>query len=136
MKTLAATFILLATLAIASDDKKTFEPVDAWPQTVTIGKVVYYNPPVSICVKAGYRLKTALPVTPVGKQVKSLTWEQDTNDASRCVAVCAYEDAPPPPPPEVLIEIPATNIVFWATSNGVPREWRLKSIAATNKVEK
>jgi hypothetical protein len=111
-------------------------PCDQFPNPLRYGGKTIGNPSSAQCVKAGYRLKAVMPVTPAGKQVKSVTWEQDAKDASKCVAVCAYEDVPPPPPPEVLIEIPATNIVFWATSNGVPREWRLKSIAATNKVEK
>ena len=136
MKTLIAAIILLV-LAVAT---RGFDAVDAWPKTVTLDGVTYYNATTPICVKAGYRLKGVMPTPPSGKQVKGLvTWSQDTNDASRCVAVVEYEDITPPPVvppyvPEVLVEIPLTNVSFFATTNGIAREWRKKNVPATNAV--
>jgi len=136
MKTLTAILCMAASLAFG-EDKQAFEPVDAWPSQVTIGKVTYYNPPASICVKAGKRLKTAMPGTPTGKQVKSVTWEQSTNDASRCVAVCVYEDIVIVPVyEETLVKVGYTNVQFWFNTSGAWRSCERIDAPKTNKVEK
>jgi hypothetical protein len=136
MKTLIAILVCVATFALAQAEKKII-PVDAWPRVLQYDGKICYGPDVGQCVSQGYRLKQPMPATPTGKQIVKVEWEQDAK-ADMCKAKVTYEDAPPAPPPpapEILVEVPATNIVFYATSNGVARSWAVKS-AATNTVEK
>ncbi len=120
MRTLLAIIMLAAVAAYG------FDAVDVWPKVVTIDKVMYYDPPVPICVKAGYRLKLAMPATPAGKRIVSTVWEQDA-DPARCKAKVTYEDIPAPPVivPEILTNVPAEKCTISFTTNGDFRaiEW-------------
>ncbi len=141
MRLITTIILLSATMALGQVDKQVIIPVDTWPKEVIYNGVQTYAPvPVATCVAAGYRLKpTVKPAPPTGKQIKTETLVQDDKDASMCKYETTYEDIPPPPVvppevPEVLVVIPLTNVVFYATSNGIPREWKLKTMPKTNAV--
>ncbi len=82
--------------------------------------------------------KLGKPATPEGKRIKTEEIIQDPDDVTKCKYKIVYEDIPEPPippPPEVLFEVPITNVIFLATSNGIPRSWKLKTMPVTNSVE-
>jgi len=134
MKTLIVAIVLSAVTAFG------FDAVDAWPKTVTVGGVTYYNPPASICVAAGKRLKPAVkPVAATGKQIKSETLVQDPDKPEMCKYVMEYEDAPKPAPapePEVLTNVPAAKCSFSFTTLGDFRAIEWLDAPKTNKVPK
>ena len=114
-------------------------PVKQWPKTIYAPDKIITVATISECVKAGYRLLTAKPATPGGKRIKSEKIVQDDKDPAKCKYDIVYEDIPEPPEPpvivpEVLVIVPATNIVFWATTSGVPRSWKLKNAPASNNI--
>ena len=123
---------LMTTLLIAAD----IIPVSVWPKTIVTTDKVICNPTALQCVEAGYRLLADKPATPSGKRIVSQKIIQDPNDETKCIYEITYEDIPivPPVVPEVLVIVPVTNVIFYATSNGVPRNWKLKTMPATNTV--
>jgi len=142
MKTLIVIILLAAMSAMAQVEKQIFDAVDAWPKTVSVGGVTYYNPPVSICVASGKRLKPAAkPATPVGKQIKAETLIQDPDKPEACKWEITYEDAPPvvPPPvipPEVPVKIDVSKVEFYAFTNSGIINMVWLDAPKTNKVEK
>lgn len=127
--------VTAATVGMAQAEKAII-PVVVWPKTISTADKLITGPTVEECVSYGYRLLTAKPATPTGKRIASEKIVQDDKNSTRCKYDIVYEDIPvkPTPAPEVLVEIPATNVIFMATSNGVPRSWKLKTMPKTNMV--
>jgi len=135
MKYAIMAILMAATLAMGQDK---IIPVTAWPKSVTLDGKVWNNPSVDMCVKAGLRMIPKVkPATPAGKRIKSETFVQDEKAYEMCAYEIVYEDVPTPKPvvPETLVIVPLTNVVFYATTNGLPRGWGL-AYSKTNKVEK
>lgn len=67
-------------------------PVFSWPKVINVTNVQIINPSIDICVKYGYRLLPAQPITPIGKCIKSETIIQDVDNPVMCKYVIEYED--------------------------------------------
>jgi len=135
------TAILLAIMLGLCQIANAIIPVKKFPSTIHLPDKIITGATIADCVEAGYRLiPKDKPEAPSGKRIKKEEFVQDETDESACKYRIEYEDIPalppppPPPPPEVLVVVPLTNVVFWATSNGVPRSWKLKNAPVTNSM--
>jgi hypothetical protein len=129
---------ILALCAVSAVAAEKLIPVSAWPRVIqTAGKQIV-NPSEGDCVKAGYRLIPAKPVTPIGKRIKSETLVQDAKKASYVTWQIVYDDIPAPVivPPEVLTNVAADRVSFLFSTNGQYRGVRWLDAPATNKVPK
>ena len=137
MRKIFTTVLLMAILAVAVYATDII-PVKLWPTTVHLDGKTHCNPNIETCVKAGYRLLTPKPVTPIGKRIKSEKIIQDPNDETKCKYDIVYEDIPPspiPPPPEVLTNVVSDRCVFVFTTNGSFRNAKWMDAPVTNVVE-
>ena len=123
-----------------AEDKAGIIPVATWPKTISTSAKLICNPTMDQCVKVGYRLLTAKPTTPSGKQIKTETIIQDPNDETKCKYEVTYEDIPivgePVIIPEVLTNVPASKVSFNFTSNGFFRGVTWLDAPKTNAVGK
>jgi len=97
------------------------KPVKVFPTVVRFEGKTHYNADVATCVKAGYRMLPANPITPGGKRVKTETIIQDPDNPIMAKIVREYEDIPEPSPPEILINIASDKVTFQFTTNGIYR---------------
>ena len=119
MKVIIIAILFAAVLAVQQAPADII-PVTSWPSIVRYGGMTYYQPSVSICVSAGYRMLAPKPATPAGQRIVSEKIIQDPSDPSKCVFDLTYEDIPAPPVPVV---VGVTNIIvgriqFVFTTNG------------------
>jgi hypothetical protein len=120
MRTVITAILFATGIALAGAQK--IIPVDAWPSAVLVGKVLYTNPSVKLCVEAGYRIKGAMPATPSGKRVVSVSWVQG-DKAEQCKAVVTYADIPAPVVPPIVgtVTVAADRVQFVFATNGTYR---------------
>lgn len=118
-RTIIAAMLVCALVGAQAEDAKII-PVTSWPSTIVTGGKLITGASVADCVKAGYRLLEAKPVTPIGKRITSQTIVQDPKDVTKCKYQITYEDAPAvkPPPPETITNVSAARVVFRFSTNG------------------
>lgn len=133
------TMLLIAVSLTVAQTAPAIIPVRVWPNVVYWNGHQFIHASATICVKAGYRMIPAKPVTPEGKRIVSEQFIQDPDDVSMCKYEIVYEDIPPPPvvppvEPEVLTNIAVKDCVFSFTTNGQYRGIIWTNAPKTNAV--